>query len=82
MGLGFVVIKPKKSTEDNHILKLNTTDSKQNESSVSTNPNKKLNQFIQQIEHLKKIDDTKEAIIEAINNNGWHFTFIKYKHSI
>ena len=70
LGLGFVVIKPKKSTEDNHILKLNTTDSKQNESSVSTNPNKKLNQFIQQIEHLKKIDDIKEAIIEAINNNN------------
>ena len=72
LGLGFVVIKPKKSTngEDNNILKLNTTDSKQNESSVSTNPNKKLNQFIQQIEHLKKIDDIKETIIEAINNNN------------
>ena len=72
LGLGFVVIKPKKSTngEDNNILKLNTTDSKQNESSASTNPNKKLNQFIQQIEHLKKIDDIKETIIEAINNNN------------
>ena len=72
LGLGFVVIKPKKSTngEDNNILKLKTTDSKQNESSASTNPNKKLNQFIQQIEHLKKIDDIKETIIEAINNNN------------
>ena len=71
LGLGFVVIKPKKPTngEDNNILKLNNSESKQNES-TSTNPNKKLNQFIQQIEHLKKIDDIKSTIIEAINNNN------------
>ena len=76
LGLGFVVVKPKKSinkdeSNDNCILNLNTTESKQNESSVSTNnPNKKLNQFIQQIEHLKKIDDIKETIINAIHNNN------------
>ncbi len=45
-------------------------ESKQNESSVLTNnPKKKLNQFILQIEHLKKIDDKKEIIINAIHNN-------------
>ena len=76
LGLGFVVIKPKKSfigeeNNNNNIAKVNNEDNKQNESSVSTNnPNKKLNQFIQQIEHLKKIDDIKETIIEAINNNN------------
>ncbi len=79
LGLGFVVIKQKKSTKDelphdNKILKLNTTDSNkndQNESSLSTNnPNKKLNQFIQQIEHMKKIDEIKKPIIEAINDNN------------
>ena len=79
LGLGFVVIKQKKSTKDelpndNKILKLNATDSNkndQNESSLSTNnPNKKLNQFIQQIEHMKKIDEIKKPIIEAINDNN------------
>ena len=69
LGLGFVVIKQKNTS--NNILKLNTTDSKQNESSLSTNnPNKKLNQFIQQIEHMKKIDDIKKTILESINNNN------------
>jgi len=59
------------SNKNNNILKLNTTESKQNESSLSTNnPNKKLNQFIQQIEHMKKIDDIKKTIIDAINNNN------------
>ena len=78
LGLGFVVVKQKKkddpgndSNKNNNILKLNTTESKQNESSLSTNnPNKKLNQFIQQIEHMKKIDDIKKTIIDAINNNN------------
>ena len=78
LGLGFVVIKQKKPTKDelkesndNNILKQNTNDSKQNESSLSTNnPNKKLNQFIQQIEHMKKIDDIKKPILEAINNKN------------
>ena len=79
LGLGFVVVKPKKShngednkdNNNNKAVKDNNEDNKQNESSVSTNnPNKKLNQFIQQIEHLKKIDDIKETIIEAINNNN------------
>ena len=78
LGLGFVVVKQKKkdepgndSNKNNNILKLNTTESKQNESSLSTNnPNKKLNQFIQQIEHMKKIDDIKKTIIDAINSNN------------
>ena len=74
LGLGFVVIKPKKSNveeENDNILKLNTTESNQNESSLSTNnPNKKLNQFIQQIGHLKKIDNIKQTILEAIKNNN------------
>ena len=53
LGLGFVVLKPKKANKDEeennpNILKLNESESKQNESSISTNnPNKKLNQFIQ-----------------------------------
>ena len=76
LGLGFVVLKPKKANKDEeennpNILKLNESESKQNESSISTNnPNKKLNQFIQQIEHLKKIDDIKKPIIEAIKKNN------------
>ncbi len=69
LGLGFVVIKKKNTS--NNIVKLNTNDSKQNESSLSTNnPNKKLNQFIQQIEHMKKIDDIKKTILDSINNNN------------
>ena len=75
LGLGFVVVKQKKSLKgeenNNNLPKENNEENKQNESSVSTNnPNKKLNQFIQQIEHLKKIDDIKGTIIEAINNNN------------
>ena len=90
LGLGFVVVKPKKTNkqeekkesnknlsdnnDDNNkiiINKLNTTKSVAKESSQSTNnPNKKLNQFITQIEHLKKIDDIKKTIIDAIHNNN------------
>ena len=75
LGLGFVLVKQKKTNKEEennlHVLKLDTTESKHNESNLSTNnPNKKLNQFIQQIEHLKKIDDIKKPIIEAINNNN------------
>ena len=41
------------------------------ESSQSTNnPNKKLNQFITAIEHLKKIDDIKKPIIDAVRGNN------------
>ena len=52
-------------------LNLNTTDSNAKESSMSTNnPNKKLKQFITQIEHMKKIDDIKKTIIDAIHSNN------------
>ena len=84
-GLGFVVVKPKKSiqeeekkdsikniqNEDNNNNKLNSTNSIAKESSQSTNnPNKKLNQFITQIQHLKKIDNIKKTIIDAIHDNN------------
>ena len=56
---------------NNNDNKLNTTRSLAKESSQSTNnPNKKLNQFITQIEHLKKIDDIKKDIIDAIHDNN------------
>ena len=75
LGLGFVVIKQKKSTKngfpDDGKITTETKQNDQNESSLSTNnPNKKLNQFIQQIEHMKKIDDIKKPILEAINDNN------------
>ncbi len=82
LGLEFVVVKPKKQTKEeeqkdpgndfqNNDNKLNATTSHAKESSQSTNnPNKKLNQFIAQIEHLKKIDDIKKTIIEAIHDNN------------
>ena len=82
LGLGFVVVKQKKPIKEeekkdpvnkvqNNDNKFNTTISQAKESSQSTNnPNKKLNQFIAQIEHLKKIDDIKKTIIEAIYANN------------
>ena len=86
LGLGFVVVKQKKPNKEeekkdsnnnyqnninNNNNKLNTTQSLAKESSQSTNnPNKKLNQFITQIEHLKKIDDIKKTIIDAIHDNN------------
>ena len=86
LGLGFVVVKQKKNnnkeekkesftnfqnTNNNNNNKLNTTNSIAKESSQSTNnPNKKLNQFITQIEHMKKIDNIKKTIIDAIHTNN------------
>ena len=79
LGLGFVVVKQKKSNKleekkdesNNNNNKLNSTKSLEKESNQSTNnPNKKLNQFITQIEHLKKIDDIKNTIIDAIHANN------------
>ena len=82
LGLGFVVVKQKKTNNreekkesfnnfQNNNNKLNTTNSIAKESSQSTNnPNKKLNQFIKQIEHMKKIDDIKKTIIDAIHSNN------------
>ena len=59
------------NNNNNNDNKLNTTHSLAKESSQSTNnPNKKLNQFITQIEHLKKIDDIKKTIIDAIHDNN------------
>ena len=56
---------------NNNNNKLNTTNSVAKESSQSTNnPNKKLNQFITQIEHMKKIDNIKKTIIDAIHTNN------------
>ena len=86
LGLGFVVVKQKKQSVkeeekdsgknlqnngSNKKVNLNTTNSVAKESSMSTsNPNKKLKQFITQIEHMKKIDDIKKTIIDAINSNN------------
>ena len=85
LGLGFVVVKKKKTSNkleekkdsglnyqnNNDNNKSNITKSQAKESSQSTNnPNKKLNQFITTIEHLKKIDDIKKPIIEAIHTNN------------
>ena len=85
LGLAFVVVKQKKLLYKKEINdeekkdskasiqkdKLNTTNSHAKESSQSTNnPNKKLNQFITAIEHLKKIDDIKKPIIDAVRGNN------------
>ena len=85
LGLAFVVVKQKKVSNkiDNNDEekkdsktslqkdKLNNTNSHAKESSQSTNnPNKKLNQFITAIEHLKKIDDIKKPIIDAVRGNN------------
>ena len=85
LGLAFVVVKQKKVSNkiDNNgeekkdsktslqNNKLNNTNSQAKESSQSTNnPNKKLNQFITAIEHLKKIDDIKKPIIDAVRGNN------------
>ena len=85
LGLGFAVIKQKKQPNKEkekdspkiseittiYKLNLNTMDSNAKESSMLTNnKNKKLNQFISQIEHMKKIDDIKKTIIEAIHSNN------------
>ena len=85
LGLAFVVVKQKKVSNKIEINdeekkdskasipkdKLNTTNSHAKESSQSTNnPNKKLNQFITAIEHLKKIDDIKKPIIDAVRGNN------------
>ena len=85
LGLGFVVVKQKRpsikieekkdsnsniqNNDENN--KLNFSNSQAKDSSLSTNnPNKKLNQFISQIEHFKKIDNIKKTIIEAVQANN------------
>ena len=78
LGLNFVVIKPKKVNKEEEKKDQGINDeknnftNKQNENSVSTsnNPNKKLSAFISQIEHIKKIEEIKKPIIEAINKNN------------
>ena len=80
LGLDFVVVKPKKNNKleekkdnesngDNNNMKLYQNQAKENSFSTN-NPNKKLNAFISQIEHIKKIDEIKKPIIEAINRNN------------
>ena len=85
LGLAFVVVKQKKVSnkidindeekKESKIIfqkeNLNMTNTRAKESSQSTNnPNKKLNQFITAIEHLKKIDDIKKPIIDAVRGNN------------
>ena len=81
LGLNFVVIKPKKinkeeekkdqgSNYQNNNFNLYSNKQKENSVSTSNNPNKKLTAFISQIEHIKKIDEIKQPIIEAINRNN------------
>ena len=83
LGLNFVVIKPKKVNnkeeekkdqdsieENNSKNNINMIPNKEKELSVSTNTKKKMNAFISQIEHIKKIDDIKKPLIEAIHRNN------------
>ena len=59
------------NNDENNKLNFTNTNSQAKESSLSTNnPNKKLNQFISQIEHFKKIDNIKKTIIEAVQANN------------
>ena len=80
LGLNFVVIKPKKVNKEeekkdqesnggNTNLNLYANKAKENSFSASNNPNKKIGAFISQIEHIKKIDEIKKPIIEAIHRN-------------
>ena len=81
LGLNFVVIKPKKVNKEeekkdqesnggNTNLNLYANKAKENSFSASNNPNKKIGAFISQIEHIKKIDEIKKPIIEAIHRNN------------
>ena len=81
LGLNFVVIKPKKQQIKEEEKKdqdfnynnnnFNNIDNKDKENSVSTNTqNKKLALFISQIEHIKKVEEIKKPIIEAIHKNN------------
>ena len=81
LGLNFVVIKPKKVNKEeekkdhesnggNTNVNLYANKAKENSVSTSNNPNKKISAFISQIEHIKKIDEIKTTIIEAIHRNN------------
>ena len=83
MGLDFVLIKPKKMNnkeeerkgqesidENDKNNNLNLFQNKDKENSISTSTHKKMNVFISQIEHIKKIDEIKKPIIEAIYQNN------------
>ena len=79
-GLGFVVVRQKKTNKEeekkdsnNNIENINNNElySTKSIAKESTQSTKKLNQFITQIEHLKKIDNIiKKTIIEAIHSNN------------
>ena len=79
LGLNFVVIKPKKvnkeeEKKDQSSIEENNNNfilNKAQENSISvSNANKKINAFISQIEHIKKIDEIKKPLIEAIHKNN------------
>ena len=86
MGLDFVLIKPKKMNNNNNKEEerkdqnsidendknnnFNMFTNKEKENSISTSTHKKMNIFISQIEHIKKIDEIKKPIIEAIYQNN------------
>lgn len=85
MGLDFVLVKPKKmnnkeeerkgqesvdENDKNNNYNFNMYQNKDKENSISTSTHKKMNVFISQIEHIKKIDDIKKPIIEAIYQNN------------
>ena len=79
LGLNFVVIKPKKVNKEEEKKdqesngehnNINLIQNKANDNSFSvSNTNKKMNAFISQIEHIKKIDEIKKPILEAIHRN-------------
>ena len=62
--------KDQESNGGNTNLNLYANKAKENSFSASNNPNKKIGAFISQIEHIKKIDEIKKPIIEAIHRNN------------
>ena len=76
LGLGFVLVKPKKPVKEEEKkaqdFNYNNINNKDKENSVSTanNQNKKIALFISQIEHIKKVEEIKKPIIEAIHRNN------------
>jgi hypothetical protein len=76
LGLDFVLVKQKKPVKeeekkDDDFNYNNNLNNKDKENSVSTNnQNKKIALFISQIEHIKKVEEIKKLLIEAIHNNN------------
>ena len=77
LGLNFVRIMPKKinkeeekKDQDSYEANNKNNISIKENSVAASNANKKINAFISQIEHIKKIDEIKTTIIDAVHKNN------------